>query len=377
MESTFLENLLSNPIGLFELEKRISSFNVFEATGAVRRELRHSDFIGFLFDPSETHGLDETLFRIFCESFNINISQTPIVTVSREWEHIDIMVRDRANKVILVIENKIDTSEHSDQLQRYRRIVDAAYPDYARHYFFLTKTGEEPSDSHYKILSYADIRSFVERLASASGTGDVATILIHYANMIERHFMPDNEIAQLCRKIYTDHRRAIDLIIEHRPEGGEDVFDKLRELIDQRPDFELDHSDVHRIRFAVPAWDSLPDMKTSNWTPSKRFVLFEAKNNVDGTERVQLKLFLGPTPSRIREELFGHVQGAKEAFRHSRRELGEKWAQVYNIELLGSDDVQQDDKLKMLENNWNHFLRQDFPLIDQSIRAFIESQDSK
>lgn len=376
MESTLLEKLLSNSFGIFELEKRISSFNVFEATGAVRRELRHSDFIGFLFDPSETHGLDETLFRIFCESFNICISQTPIVTVSREWEHIDIMVRDRANKVILVIENKIDTSEHSDQLQRYRRIVDAAYPDYTRYYFYLTKTGEEPSDSHWAILSYANIRSFVERLASASGTDDVATILIHYANMIERHFMPDNEIAQLCRKIYGEHKRAIDLIFEHRPEGGEDVFDKVRSLIGEQGQFEIDHSDVHRVRFAVPAWDVLPDMRTSNWTPSKRFVLFEIKNNVDGTERVHLKLFLGPTPSKIRGELFDHIQESKDAFHHGRKELGDKWTQAYSVELLGSDDVEQEDKLKILENNWNHFLREDFPMIDRVFTDFINSKPS-
>jgi len=373
MEPVILENLLSGE--LKQLEKKIASFNIFEATGAVRRELRHSDFIGFLFDSAETHNFGDALYKIFCEETNITIKHNPILVIAREWEHIDILIRDRANKTIIAIENKIDTGEHSDQLQRYRKILEGNYPDHERHYFYLTKTGEEPTDDHWKVMSYADLRAYLKRLSSLPAVkGDVATLVNHYEQMIERHFMPNNEIAELCRKIYGEHKRAIDLIIEHRPEGGEDVYDKMRELIGQQSQLELDHSDVHRIRFAVPAWDAIPDMKTSPWTPSKRFVLFEVKNNVDGSERVQLKLFLGPTPSRIRGSLFEHIQGAKEAFRHSRREIGDKWAQVYNFELLGADDVGQDDKLKILENNWNHFIREDFPTIHQNISAFIESQ---
>ncbi len=377
MEKAIFEKLVSDVDGLLLLEKEISSFNIFEATGAVRRELRHSDFIGFLFDPSETHGFGDAFYLIFCREMDVAVENTPIINVLREWEHIDILVRDRANKIIIAIENKIDTTEHSDQLQRYRKIIDSAYPDYDRRYFYLTKTGEQPTDKGWKAVSYTDMRVCLQELAVLpSISADVKTLMQHYQKMIERHFMPDNKIAELCRKVYSEHRRAIDLIIEHRPEGGEDVFDKIRELIQKHSQFELDHGDIHRIRFAVPIWDNIPDMRSSTWTRSKRFVLFEVKNNVDGNERVQLKLFLGPTISPIRERLFEYVQSTKNTFNHIRRELTGKWAQIYSFELLGTDDVNQDDKLKILENNWNHFLQNDFPIINQSIVDFIKTSSS-
>ena len=45
------ENVLSKLLfsdGLEKLEGMLSGFNIFEAIGAVNRELRHSDFLAFL-----------------------------------------------------------------------------------------------------------------------------------------------------------------------------------------------------------------------------------------------------------------------------------------------------------------------------------------
>lgn len=379
MEMMPLVNLISAPDGLSKLEKQISSFNVFEATGAVRRELRHSDFIGFLFDPTETHQLGDAFYRIFCKSEDIALATNPVITVSREWEHIDILVRDRTNKILLIIENKIDTSEHSDQLQRYRNIIERAYPDYEQHYFYLTKTGEEPSDSHWAVMSYAKVQTFVKQLASLSRGHDVATILNHYADMIERHFMPNNEIAELCRKIYSEHRRAIDLIIEHRPEGGEDIFDKLRDLIGQNPAFETDDLNdlgIRRIRFAVKAWDAIPGMKTSTaWTASNRMLLFEIQNNVNENQMARLKLYVGPTSDPVRGRLLECVRQHPETFRVGKQ--GEKWMQIYSKDLLSADDMSQEDRLEILESNWHRFVKDDFPGINERILAFSQVESAQ
>lgn len=371
-----LVNLTSDSDGLLKLEKQISSFNVFEATGAVRRELRHSDFIGFLFDPTETHRLSDAFYRIFCSSKNIEVATKPVLTVSREWEHIDILVRDRTNKIVLVIENKIDTSEHSEQLQRYRGIIERTFPDYDCYYFYLTKTGEEPSDSHWAIMSYSEIRTYVTELASRTDNDDIRITLTHYSNMIERHFMPNNEIAELCRKIYAEHRHAIDLIFEHRPEGGEDIFDKVRELVVANDSLELDAPDdlgIRRIRFAVRAWDALPSMKTSTaWTSSNRILLFEVQNNVNDNQVVRLKLYIGPTIDPVRGRLLEYVREHSEAFRAGKQ--GEKWMQVYSTDLLTADDMTEEDRLEILTSNWNRFMKNDFPAIHERILGFIRHE---
>ncbi|MBK7706475.1 MAG: PD-(D/E)XK nuclease family protein [Acidobacteria bacterium] len=41
----------------------------------------------------------------------------------REWRNIDILLKDKSNKLAVVIENKIDSGEHSEQLTRYRQIA--------------------------------------------------------------------------------------------------------------------------------------------------------------------------------------------------------------------------------------------------------------
>jgi PD-(D/E)XK nuclease superfamily len=53
------------------LDESFGRFNLFEAIGAVRGELRHSNFLAFLLSPNEAHGLGtELLQRVLREFVN-------------------------------------------------------------------------------------------------------------------------------------------------------------------------------------------------------------------------------------------------------------------------------------------------------------------
>ncbi len=52
-----LESFVFENPELQRLEFLLDEFNIFEAIGAVRMELRHSDFLAFLLDPNQSHGL--------------------------------------------------------------------------------------------------------------------------------------------------------------------------------------------------------------------------------------------------------------------------------------------------------------------------------
>ena len=54
---------------------------------------------------------------------------------------------------MIAIENKVGSHEHSNQLNRYRNILEKEYPDYNRMLVFLTPDGEKPSDVGKKALS--------------------------------------------------------------------------------------------------------------------------------------------------------------------------------------------------------------------------------
>src|SRR3712207_3798178 len=54
-----LEDFVVGNEDLERLEALLDRFNIFEAIGVVRQELRHSDFLAYLFDPRGNHGRSE------------------------------------------------------------------------------------------------------------------------------------------------------------------------------------------------------------------------------------------------------------------------------------------------------------------------------
>jgi len=51
-----LERFVVENEDLLALEERIGRFNIFDALGVVRAEIRHSNFLAWLLDPLESHG---------------------------------------------------------------------------------------------------------------------------------------------------------------------------------------------------------------------------------------------------------------------------------------------------------------------------------
>jgi len=64
---------------LEHLETALAQFNLFEALGAVRQELRHSDFLGFLLNPAANHGLGDAFLKIFLKRV-LRIADNPPVS---------------------------------------------------------------------------------------------------------------------------------------------------------------------------------------------------------------------------------------------------------------------------------------------------------
>src|SRR5947208_2961342 len=50
-----LERFVVENDDLLALESLIGRFNIFDALGITRREIHHSNFLGFLLDPAESH----------------------------------------------------------------------------------------------------------------------------------------------------------------------------------------------------------------------------------------------------------------------------------------------------------------------------------
>lgn len=173
--SSDLETRLSelfNDKDFYIIHEKMSPFNLFEAVGAIRGELRHSNFLAYLLSPNRPHGLRTrplaTMLREFLN--RIPTPDRPIMIleviagelddaiVYRERYNIDILVELPSLKLILAIENKIGANAPDGQLEGYRRQLELEFPGHRKLFVFLTPEGIAPNDKRYLAYSYSEHR---------------------------------------------------------------------------------------------------------------------------------------------------------------------------------------------------------------------------
>jgi hypothetical protein len=380
--------LIDNP-ELEELESLLDEFNIFEAIGAVRQEVRHSDFLAFLLSPQEKHGLGDLFAKTLLQkavqqvcdqeldvtSVDLALWDLDQLTVQREWRHIDILLRDDHHRLAVIIENKVDSIEHSQQLRRYWQTASRQFPDWNILGLYLTPDLREPSDDRYIPVDYVLVESVIEGLVAsrASVIGpDVLTLMRHYRQLLRRHIMPDSDIAQLCQRIYRKHQRALDLIYEHRPDLQAELRDYLLELIAGTPGMILDHSTKTWVRFVPESWEATPLRNGQGWVPSNRMLLFEFGN---GPDRLHLKLTIGPGPQEIRERLFNMAMKHIPPFVIGKKRgasLRGKHKAVYVRDFLRQQDYEGaalEDLTPKIRKAWTRFLDRELPRFTEVIKA--------
>lgn len=376
--------VIDNP-QLDELEALIAEFNIFEAMGAVRQELRHSDFLGFLLNPSEKHGLDDRLLKRFLikvlaaaetppiTPITINLTDFSKALVEREAQHIDILISDVESGIVCVIENKIFSSEHSDQLNRYKAIVERRFPDAkAIIYVFLTPDGIPPEedDSPYIPFSYSEVADLIEqvRRTQESLLGvDVNTMMQHYVTMLRRYIVSDSDIAELCRQIYQAHKSAIDLIVEHMPDLQQELSDYLCSLIRNNSDFILWDDKKAYIKFIHQEWQDVSEFNRGTnkaWAKTNYNLSFEFNNRADSLS-LRLRLVdVSDNDAHIREHIHQVAYQNRELFMGIRPKLAPERANLYSVKVLRVSDYEDaslEDLKDLIEPKWQNFVSNVLP----------------
>ncbi|HMN30082.1 MAG TPA: PD-(D/E)XK nuclease family protein [Caldilineaceae bacterium] len=380
--------MIDNP-DLDHLESLLAQFNLFEALGAVRQELRHSDFLAFLLNPQQSHGLGDAFVKRLLQRVIAAAEPSPAgltrleldlwdlseLEVRREWRNIDLLLLSETHRLAVVIENKIDSGEHSHQIQRYRQLLHQAYPGWRTIFVLLTPEGAIPSDSAYLSLDYAAIAELIDRLLQVhqSTLGqEIATLMAHYAQMVRRHIVTESEIADLCRRIYRKHQRALDLIYEYRPDLQGQLYALLEELIPTHAGLILDGSTKSAIRFAPLAWDEhAVQHQGSGWTASHRLLLFEWRNVPN---QLKLSLHLGPGPAAIREQIYAFAATHKPPFSTAYKSAGPKWRTIYHRSVLVAANYEEAsfaDLEAKVRSEWKQFCNNDLPTLVETVQQCL------
>lgn len=190
-------------------------------------------------------------------------------------------------------------SEHDNQLNRYRKIVEDTYPEYKKMYIYLSPEGIGASDPEYWCsMSYQDVLRIVENARKKVKLLPEAELLIdNYIDTIRRDIVGDEKLAKVCAEIYAKHQKALDLIFENRPDKASDLAAIIKAWAIEKTEkgeieVALDKCGKLYIRFKTAYMSSImPDSEEadSGWnTPNHYF--YEIRN-IDGKELfIQLSL---------------------------------------------------------------------------------------
>jgi hypothetical protein len=297
-----IEDFVVHNEDLVTLESLIGKFNIFHALRINRAEIRHSNFLAFILNPAESHGqghlfLKPLLMDILKSTPPALRPLSPIkldgtdlrgVDVKREREHLDLLITLQEPRLVVVIENKVDASEGKNQLRDYEtKIRDRHRTDTPLLFVFLTPDGAEPSEKTWIPYSYADIYRVLEHVRTTHRNSigeEVLVFLDHYLSSIRGEFMNDEELDELCQRIYKNHGKAINEINNRAASPESVVLKETVEVLKKDERWYLFSRRGSTILFVPKAWlDWLPDFGLDRKDePKSWFTLrFDAQKNMN------------------------------------------------------------------------------------------------
>ena len=216
-------NLL-NDVDFDKLDLGLKNPNIFSILRISKNEIRHSNFLCWLLDPNQSHGLGDIFLKRFLrEVFSSDrfeqVSQVDVeglnlsdAEILREWNHIDILIV--TDEVVVCVENKVMTKDHSNQLERYRKTIESNYPKRKNTFVYLNPEGEESSEEvdNYYPLSYDFIIETLSRIIEVykdSMKGQVAQYIKDYIDILKQDIMGTDKLTELSQKIYSDLKVAL------------------------------------------------------------------------------------------------------------------------------------------------------------------------
>lgn len=302
-----IEEKLSNLIGdlnfeKLELELKIPNF--FSILNASRTEIRHSNFLGWILDPNGTHGMGDIFLRKFLRDifsdekvttysqFDVDSFDLRTAEVRREWKHIDILIV--LPDIVVAVENKIDSQDHSNQLKKYRHIVDESFPKHHKSYVYLTPYGNNPNDEEsskiYVNYSYEQLSDLLARILEIyrdSLNNRVALYLQDYLTILRRELMQNDPLNKIAVKVYETHSEALDFIFENRPDPLNELFPYFDAKIKESK-WVLGSCHKGYVRFmTAPLKEIIPVGYHSGWTGRESFLFqidyYNGKNVIFNT----------------------------------------------------------------------------------------------
>lgn len=369
------EFCVDNP-DLEALEQLLDEFNIFEAAGLTDQETKHSRFLGFMLDPHNPHGLgSKFLTRILqaaaksapengseMTALDLELMDLSDAAVACETDNIDIEVQSPANKFVVVIENKIKTRQHSDQLNKYRRRTIAKFPGWRVLFVLLSKAGQEHDlDGQYLSLSYDTVADITRSVAESAMGPEVALAMRHYEKLLRRHVVSDAIQDELCQRIISKHRKALTILAKQMGDPAKQAAAAIEALMSEQG-FEVKKG------FLVPqSWlDWMPAGSTRPW-----LVSFWVESSIKASA---IQLEIGPTDDKA---LRAALVSAAKTYGKPFRKFGaskEVFTRILRLSLSNThiEDVEDVDQWRdAVAERLKSFVSETLPIVTKVLQETI------
>jgi len=254
-----LENFVREEVlNLEKLSEDLRSFNLFDVLGVGHQEIQHSNFLAWLLNPKQSHGIGNYFLKSFINELTGISSTNRIqwmlsdlekVTILREWKNIDILIKSRDPDFVICIENKSRKQtgkSGDDQLVKYAGTVDQYFlGEFDCAFVYLTPFSRILKDNEVALgwenVTYQWVSKTLEGILNDFELTDDVKEFIHgyWSNMNKNILMSDKSI-DLAREIYQRHKSAIDFIVNNKPViWSNQLFTTIQKHIDSDPELVL------------------------------------------------------------------------------------------------------------------------------------------
>ena len=264
-----LKALIDSPeFGRYHKELQAPAFNPFDVLQVADFEIRHSNVLAWLLQPGGTHGIGGRFLRALVEHLTLRGDTRSLsrlkplppgfddesnIDVRREDYHerlyADITVGFQAERVLLIIENKVEASSRDaekqveDYQRAFRKKYKNRYDDYPGALLTVSpapETGDAKGDVIH--VSWKDVSGIIGSLLDDQETftdGHVRAFVERYLDVIEEKLVwAGNSLAD---RLLQEHERALRRLqdqpsllkeVEHAPHRK--TVERLRDHFPER-----------------------------------------------------------------------------------------------------------------------------------------------
>lgn len=394
---TSLQNLVNEEVNLMDI-LRVS-----------HKELQHSNFLAWFFNPAETHNLGDFALKEFIKIYfkenqfqdlgnETGLSVFDFVQldfddleIRREYKNIDLIFLSRKNHFCIVIENKIYSTEKKGQLQKYRNIIETEYPEFKHKiYIFLSLLDQQISESeqiHYVQLNYEHIIKLIEQTLSSKRlklADKTKFVFEQYLQTLKSMLNKNEEIEKVAQQLYKKYKSAFDLVFKYSAPSSinNTVWEKIKEMMDKEKSIQSFHSNKAYLRFKPTyLYDNIQKLRdhglvledddlTNNW-------VFLYEFNFRNQQQVNFDCKIGAGNQQTREKLYEIYRKHKDVFTKVDRPLKTQWHLAFQMQILSAEDFQnffENDSIDELHQKIEEKFRE---LMDKELPKMLEKIDQE